>query len=259
LDPEPAVAVLAAQFLRFEVSDMRLVDVVGVMAAAMAVSVPTLPAAASFAPQIDAMAFVSATKGWVAIEGRTRAWLVETTNGGRTWVERSLPPVQPAGWLRLVALHFTGTGSGQALMLVMAGACQATFQAYTTTDGGAIWRSRGTLLGSDGPTAVDGEVFDGSCATSGVGIFRQVGADWRSLRSIVWGPGHASAPPQVLGLSGSERNPLVSIAYGIPKGRRLHPYIELYRRKAGAWRAVAVPVGELAFVKMSGILFTSLA
>lgn len=243
---------------RLEVSAVRLPHVAAAMTVAAAVSVPTLPAAASSATQIDAMAFVSAAKGWVALHQGNRSWLVETTDGGRTWVGRSLPALRPRAWPRLEALHFSASGSGQALVLVVAGACQATFKVYTTTDSGATWRPDGAFLGSDGPTAVDAEVFDGWCATSGFGVSRRVGGRWRWVSSAVWGPRNMSAPPVALGLSGSGPDPLVSVVYVLPTGRRLHNYVRLFRRKAGAWQAVAVPVGRLAYVPISGVLFTSL-
>jgi photosystem II stability/assembly factor-like uncharacterized protein len=86
----------------------------------------------------------SATDAWLAVDSQsghqppTNAWIMRTTDGGRTWQQRTLLRLGPYYYLGQLA--FVDAVHGWLVVIRDAGMSQISFDLWRTVDGGRSWR-----------------------------------------------------------------------------------------------------------------------
>jgi hypothetical protein len=228
-------------------------------AAQAAAGAPTLPAGAralaapparSVTAPWDAMTFATPLRGWLVTQasGSSADMAVYgTTDGGRRWQLLDARLNVPADAMGADAL----AASGRAVWMLVSlgvGACQAWFLVLRSDDGGRTWRRAGTLLGSDGPTAIPALsqplVVNGDCANPGIGLEAPVRGRWLPVGGLP-GPRGAlrGAGPTAVSAWAADRTVDVVAAYasGVPGGGPLLTF-DTALGPAGPWHAV--PLGS---------------
>ncbi|MCL6594811.1 MAG: hypothetical protein K6V73_01200 [Firmicutes bacterium] len=180
---------------------------------------PAPPAGLAAAPW-HALAFATALHGWLVTQAPASPAdmaVFGTTDGGRRWRLLDTHLDVPADAMGVAALAASGRAVEMAVSLGV-GACQAWFLVLRSDDGGRTWRRAGTLLGSDGPTAVlalpEPLVVNGDCANPGIDLEAPVRGRWLPVGGLS-GPRGAlrGAGPTAVSAWAADRTVDVAAAY----------------------------------------------